>query len=491
MNHIHHFAAQRQTGNPNFLRIGVFSLGFFALILSNLLYQPSSGQPRDLGETIDQYLSIRTEMGRFSGAVLVAKEGKILLRKGYGYAEVEKQLPFTPETQIEIASISKMFTAMAALKLRAQDKLRLEDSICKYLTDCPEAWTPITVQQLMRHTAGIPDYEEKLELGSDKYLAFMTQPDTSARIVENARKLPLDFKPGEKFSYSNTGYIVLSYVVQKAAGMPFAEFVSKQLLQPAGMKHSGMLGTSEAPKQLANGYTHSDLGWEKTLAGQPLTAGHLKKLPPLALTPPAGDACLYSTVDDLYRWSQVMEGSSFVSAAEVEEVFTPGRGNYGYGWFVDNGFNRKRMRHNGMLPGYVSDFIRFPTEKITIILFSNLDTTPLSRIARDVSAIVLGTPYDMPVRGKVVSLTEQQIAQLLGDYKTAEGPILTIRKEPAFLMAAIKGRYTAGLIPLSPTEFYFPLADGKAIFTLDETGKAVKVNMRYSGEDHIAARVAQ
>lgn len=473
----------------NRTRIRCLTFGQVVFVLLGYLLQSTSAQSKDIAESIHQYLALRTEMGRFSGAVLVAKDGAILLRKGYGFADVEKRLPYTPETQHEVASISKMFTAMAALKLRAQGKLRLEDSICKYLADCPEVWSPVTVQQLMRHTSGIPDYEEKLELGSDKYLAFMTQPDTSSRIVADARKLPLDFKPGEKFAYSNTGYIVLSYVVQKAAGMPFAEYVAKHLLQPAGMKHSGLLGTSDAPKNLAHGYTYGDIGWEKTLAGQPLTAGHLQKMPRLTLTPPAGDACLYSTVDDLYRWSQVMEGSGFITAAEVEEVFTAGRGNYGYGWFIDNGFNRKRMRHNGMLPGYVSDFIRFPAEKITIILFSNVDRAPLSRISRDISAIVLGTPYDLPVRGKVVTLTEQQIAALVGEYKTAEGPLLTIRKEPDFLTAAIKGRYTAGLIPLSPTEFYFPLADGKAIFTLDGTGKALKVNLRYSGEDHLAERV--
>lgn len=461
---------------------------FIPLLLACLVTLPVAGQTKDIGAAINEYLSIRTEMGRFSGAVLVAKAGKILWRKGYGFADVEQRRPYTPETPHAVASISKMFTAMAALKLRAQGKLRLEDSVCQYLTDCPEAWKTITIQHLMRHTSGLPDYEEKLELGSDKYLAFMTQPDTSARIVAEARQLPLAFKPGEKFAYSNTGYIVLSYVVEKAAGVPFAEFVTKQLLQPAGMKQSGMLSAT-VPKQLAQGYTFGDIGWEKTLAGHPLTAGHLQKLPRLTLTPPAGDACLYSTVDDLYRWSRVMEGGGLVSAAEVAEVFTPGRGNYGYGWFVDNGFNRQRTRHNGMLPGYVSEFIRFPAEKITIILFSNLDRAPLSRIARDISAIVLGTPYDLPVRGKVITLTEQQIAALVGEYKTTEGALLTIRKEPDFLTAAIKGRYTAGLIPLSPTEFYFPLADGKAMFTLDETGKAVKVNLRYSGEDHRAERL--
>lgn len=461
------------------------------LILCTLLTTTVVGQSKDVETAIQQYLSIRTEMGQFSGAVLVAKNGVPLFRRGYGFADVERRRPYTPETQQAFASISKMFTALAVLKLRGQGKLRLEDSICKYLKDCPETWNPITVEHLMRHTSGLPDYEEKLELGSDKYLAFMTTPDSSARIVEDAQKLPLAFPPGKKFNYSNTGYVVLSYVVQKAAGMPFAEFVVQQLLRPAGMKNSGVLGTARQPKRLATGYTFGDLGWEKTLAGYPLTAGHLKPLPVLPRTSPAGDAWLYSTVDDLFRWSQIMEGNGFVSAAEVKEVYTAGLGNYGYGWFVDNAFSRKRTRHNGMLPGYVSDFIRFPDEKISIIIASNLDRAPLNRIARDLSAIVLGTPYDLPVRGHVIRLTEAQISALLGDYKTAEGATLTIRKDPDFLVAAIKGRYTAGLIPLTPTEFYFPLGDGKAIFTLGANGQAVQVNMRYSGEDHPAERIAQ
>lgn len=460
---------------------------FLALILFAL---PVFAQTQDIAGAVDRYLSIRAEMGRFSGAALIAQDGKIILRKGYGFADVEKRIPYTPETQHEVASISKMFTAMAALKLRDQGKLQLTDSICKYLEGCPEIWQPVTVQHLMRHTSGIPDYEEKLELASDKYLEFMTKPNASARIFEDAKKLPLDFKPGEKFHYSNTGYVILSYIVQKAAGKPFEEFVTKTILQPAGMKSSGVFGYG-TPKNLAHGYTHGDIGWEKTLAGAPLTGGHLKKIPQLPLKPLAGEANLYTTVDDLYRWSQVMDGSKLVPAEEVAEVFTPGLENYGYGWFIDRGFERKRMSHTGGLPGYISDFVKFPDDKITIILFSNLYTARLGRIRRDVTAIVLGKPYDLPVRGKVIKLTAEQIAKLEGDYKMTDGAVLTIRNAPDYLTAEIKGRYQAGLIPLSPTEFYMPLADGKAIFTLDANGRAAKVNMRYSGEDHLGERVTQ
>ncbi|HVG33611.1 MAG TPA: serine hydrolase domain-containing protein [Pyrinomonadaceae bacterium] len=464
------------------------ALLFFILFFST---PAAKGQTENTSRVIDQYLSARTEMGGFSGTVLVAKDGKIILRKGYGYADVEKRIPFTPETQHEVASISKMFTAMAALRLRHQGKLRLEDSVCKYLSDCPDIWKPITVQQLMRHTSGIADYEEALDLGSEKYMQFMTQSDASAKIFENAKKLPLDFKPGEKFHYSNTGYIVLGHVIQRAAGQPFAEFVTNNILKPVGMTHSGVLGWRSSPKRLANGYTHGDLGWEKSLAGVPLINGHLKRVPRLPLTPPEGDAWLYSTVDDLYRWSQLMDGSGFVATAEVAEVFTPGLDNYGYGWFIGNAFNRKRMNHTGALPGYVSNFIKFPDDKITIIIFSNLDRARTGSISRDVTAIVMGAPFDMPVRGQVVKLSLEQLSRLEGVYKMADGKLLTISNAPDFLTAELKGRYTAGLIPLSPTEFYFPLGDGRAIFTLDAKGQATKVNMRYGGEDHIAERMPQ
>ena len=464
---------------------------FLIMFTLSVSTQPTFGQAKDIANSIDQYLSTRTNLGRFSGAVLIAKDGMIILRKAYGFADVERQIPYTLETTQDVASVTKMFTAMAALKLRDRGKLSLDGSICDYLVDCPEIWKPITVRHLMRHTSGIPDYEEKLELGSDKYLAFMIHPDATAKIIENAKKLPLDFKPGEKFSYSNTGYIVLSYVIQKASGQPFPEFVKKAILQPAGMRHSGMFGSSELPKHLANGYTHGDLGWARILGGVSLTAGHLKKLPQLPLTPPAGDGGLYSTVDDLYRWSQMMDGSRLISPEEAAEVFTPGLGNYGYGWFIDRVFERRHMWHSGVLPGYLADIIKWPDDKITVIVLTNLDRSRISRIRRDLSAIVLGLPYDMPISGKVVKLTAEQAAKLEGDYKMADGAVLNISNQPDYLTAKLKSRYIAGLIPMSPSEFYFPFYDGKAIFTLDGNGRALMVNMHYNGEDHIAERVAQ
>jgi CubicO group peptidase (beta-lactamase class C family) len=444
---------------------------------------------REIAARADEYLKTRTEMGAFSGAVLIAHDGRVLLRRGYGYADVDTRKPFTPDTQFEVASISKMFTALAALKLRDAGVLKLDDPICKYLAGCPAAWQPITIQELMRHTSGIPDYEQALEFSSPQYFAFMTMPDSSRRIFEEAKSKPLDFTPGSKFNYSNTGYIVLAFVIEKASGVPFARFVRERILRPAAMSHSGVLGTDEKPKNLAFGFTHEDLGWERFLAGVPLTEEHLEKRPIFPLTAPAGDAWLYSTVDDLYRWSTIMDGNAFVPKSEVGEVFTPGLGNYGYGWFIDTSLGHRRYRHTGSLPGYVSQIVKFPDDGLTIIILSNLDRAPMMHTGRNLSMIALGQPYDPPVRGKVVKLEETQIRALEGEFKMEDGTPLTVHNSPRFLTAELKGFFTAGLIPLSPTLFYMPLSDGIVTFTVDAKGVAQKVNFHYSALDHVATRV--
>jgi CubicO group peptidase (beta-lactamase class C family) len=452
---------------------------------------PSSSQaPAGVAESLDRYLSVRTELGRFSGAVLVAKGDRVLFRKGYGFADVARRVPYTPETRHPVASITKMFTSMAALKLRDAGRLKLDDPICSHLAACPEAWKQVTVQHLMRHTSGIPDYEEPLELGSERYLAVMTQEGASRRLVEEAKKKPLDFPPGTKFRYSNTGYLVLAQLVEAAAGRPFNDVVTVTLLKPAGMRRAGMFDGKSVPEGLATGHTHPELGWAKLLAGFPLASGHLVPRPRLPLTPPAGDAGLYGTVDDLLAWSRAMDGGALVPKAEADEVFAPGLESYGYGWFSGEGFRRRRFRHNGALPGYTSDFVKFPDDGLTLVVFCNLDRARLSATVRDVSAIVLGEPWDMPVHGAVAELSPAEYARLEGVYAMADGRTLTVTKKPDLLTAAFEGRYTAGLVPLSPTRFYFPLGDGTATFSLGAGGRAASVNIRYSAEDHVATRAA-
>jgi CubicO group peptidase (beta-lactamase class C family) len=462
--------------------------GFILAALISPLGLIAAPLPADAGARIDAYLAARSAMGGFSGAVLVVQDGKTVLRKGYGYADLVTRRPYTPDTQHPVASVSKMFTAMAALKLRDAGKLKLDDPICRYLQACPAAWAAITVQELMHHSSGIPDYESRLGIGSPAYEAFMVRRDATADIYADAKTRPLDFTPGTKFNYSNTGYIVLAMVVQAASGEHFASYVTRSLLKPAGMTHSGVLGLGPRPGALDTGYTFGDLGWDKLLGGFALTDGTLKPVPDLALTPPAGDAWLYATVDDLERWSRIMDGSTVVPTAEAQEVFTPGADGYGDGWVVDTSGDQREFEHTGALPGLTTDFVKLPDSKLTLILFCNLDRARMESIHNTLISIMQGKPYDMPVRGKPVKLADADYTRLMGSYRMADGTPLIVGHDDALLTAELKGHYQAGLIPLSATEFYFPLGDGEALFTLDAGGKVTSVDMHYHGIDHIAAR---
>ncbi len=467
------------------------ALAFFFLL--PLAPSPSRSEASaSVAESLDRYLSARTELGRFSGAVLVAKGDRVLFRKGYGFADVARRTPYTPETRHAVASITKMFTSMAALRLRDAGKLKLDDSICAHLATCPDTWKPVTVQQLMRHTSGIPDYEEPLELGSKAYLAVMTQQGSSRRLVDEAKAKPLDFPPGTKFRYSNTGYLVLADVVENAAGRPFNDFVTETLLKPAGMNRAGNVRREDTcPMGLAVGYTHPELGWAKLLAGAPLTAGHLAAQPRLPLTPPAGDAGLYATVDDLLAWSRAMDGSALVPKSEADEVFTPGLEGYGYGWFIGEGLRRQRYRHNGGLPGYTSDFVKFPDEGLTLVFLCNLDRARLSAIVRDVSAIVLGVPWDMPVSGRSRAFVRGGVRAPRrrlrdGGREEADGHEGSRTcSRPSWKAATRRAWFRSRLRGST-----FPLGDGTVTFSLGEDGRASSVNVRYSAEDHPATRIS-
>lgn len=458
---------------------------FLAALISPVA-KAAAPLPADVVARMDAYLQARTDMGGFSGAVLLAQGDRVLFSKGYGYADVEKRLRFTPSTRLEVASMSKMFTAMAALKLRDQGKLKLDDPICRYLSDCPVAWQAITIQELIHHSAGIPDYEDRLGMATEAYFALMTQAGATAALYADAKRRPLEFAPGTQYDYSNTGYLVLAQVVQSAAGEPFARYVTDTLLKPAGMSDSGVLGVGPRPSGLANGYSFGYVGWDKLLGGFSLTDGTLKRVPELALTPPAGDAWLYTDVMDLYRWSRIMDGSALVPAEEAREVFTPAMEGYGDGWIISGQDGDLEYEHSGMLPGYVSDLVKLPAGDVTLVVLCNLDRARLHSITRSLIAMTRGEPYDPPLRGRPVALGAAALSRLTGDYRTADGETLRVAVDEGMLSASLPGRYVAGLIPLSDTRFYMPFADGEASFMLGPDGHAHALNMRYDGRDHPA-----
>jgi D-alanyl-D-alanine carboxypeptidase len=468
------------------MRILCFFTAIAVAILSSSPLRAAEGDWAAKAQQLDGYASKMYSLGRFNGVVLVAR-GEDVYRGAFGYANIAKRMKNANDTQFEIASLSKMFTAVAILKLRDAGALKLGDSICKYLDSCPSTWKTITIDEVLHHRSGLPDYEDSLEIESPAYYAFMTAPESSKRILEREATVPLDFPPGTKFNYSNTGYVVLGFIAERAARKTYAAYLHATIFGPAGMNDTGVVGVDAAPR-LAVGYT-ADTTWAKKLPGFTLDEVRASPVPALSLTAPEGDAGIFSTADDLLAWGQIMLGAKpdLVSAAERAEILHDVEG-YGDGWMVEPAFGLPHFFHTGELPGYLSFLSVFPDSATIVVVLDNFDT-PTETLTRDLEAIALGKPFSEPVSGQLVTLSHAQEAALSGEYKLASGGVVCVRKDGDLLVAGLAGHYVAGLLPMAPDRFYMPLSSGLVTFTVPANGSASAMNLQYNGVDHVANRV--
>jgi CubicO group peptidase (beta-lactamase class C family) len=176
---------------------------------------------------VDTYLNSLVRIGSFSGSVLMARNGEVLLTKGYGFADREHKISNTPQTKFRLGSITKQFTAMAIIILEAQDKLDAQDPICKYLTECPEAWATITIHHLLTHTSGIPNFTDFPD-----YRRTSATPSAPEETIDRFQDEPLDFQPGESWSYSNSGYILLGHIIERVSNQSYEEFLQENIFTP-------------------------------------------------------------------------------------------------------------------------------------------------------------------------------------------------------------------------------------------------------------------
>jgi len=335
--------------------------------------------PSEVISKTDAFLNQMLKAGLFSGSILIARNGEILVSKGYGMADRQQQIPNTPQTKFRIGSVTKQFTAMAILILQAQGKLNIQDRICVYLTDCPPAWQPITIHQLLTHTSGIPNFTDFPDIHTFKKL-----PASPAQIIARFKDKPLDFKPGEKWSYSNSGYIVLGFIIEQVTGASYEAFLQQHIFTPLKLLDTGY---DHNNAQLARGYADS-----------------VSEADTLDMSAPYAAGALYSTVEDLYRWDQALYTEALVAPDLHTKMFTPfaaipesfasiheitGFG-YGYGWFIGRLFNRQVFFHPGGIEGFRASIYRFPADRVTVIVLSNQESTDTDLVSRQLAQIVFG-----------------------------------------------------------------------------------------------------
>jgi CubicO group peptidase (beta-lactamase class C family) len=322
--------------------------------------------PQDVISSIDADLDNLVQEGAFSGSVLIAQGDNVLLSAGYGMADVENNVPNTPQTRFHIGSVTKQFTAMAVLILRAQGRIDLEDRVCSHIPDCPDHWKEITIHPLLTHSSGLPD--------SWSFYADKNKPGVSynpEEIIDWFEDAPLDFEPGDRFSYSNTGYLLLGYLVEQVSGQSYEVFLRQQIFEPLGMTNTGR---AHDDTDLAVGYNTN--GFEAEFIN-----------PSLAYS--AGG--LYSTVEDLHRWDQSLYTEELIPEELLDTMFTPfiltphlpyappyDQASYGYGWFVGEHLGRRVAGHGGTYNGFRALIERYPDDEISIIILSNLGSSDVS-----------------------------------------------------------------------------------------------------------------
>ncbi len=413
---------------------------------------------QDPAAKLDEYLTTATQLGRFSGSVLVAREGTILLSKGYGMANQELDVPNTPQTKFRIGSVTKTFTAAGVLLLQERGRLSVQDPVCKYLTDCPDTWGEITLHHLLTHTSGIPDY-----LSFPDYFRTMRDPVSPAELIARFRDRSLDFPPGREYRYSNSGYILLGQVIARASGQGYAEFLRQNIFLPLKMLNTGYDLPVRVLKNRASGYSRTGA----TVINAPFIA--------TAVTHSAG--ALFSTVEDLYLWDQGLYTDRPLGAASRAAMFTAVKNDYGYGWGVGKEINRRNIAHTGMINGFTAILSRFPDERLIIIVLTNSDHTApgVRRVARDLAAIVLGEPYDLPRARASVAVAVEILDSYVGEYEVQPGSLVTITRIGARLAVQTVPLPPYDLVAESETRFYCDVLDTYISFVRDEAGRVTEL----------------
>ncbi len=304
--------------------------------------------------------------------MLIADHGKPIFRKALGFANREWNVPATPDTVFRIGSTTKTFTATAILQLAEEGALTLDDPIAKYYSAAPAAWSGITLRHLLNHTSGIPDF---VQVNGFIRGAARLQ-DRPEELVGLVRDQPLEFAPGSKFHYSNTGYVLLGLVIEKVSGKRYANYLADTFFKPLGLSHTAYDDFADLVENRASGY------WRP--AG-PFENARL-------MTPEASDAsgALRSTADDLLAWDQALHAGKLLSRASLEAMFTDYGHGYGLGSFVETRHGHRLWDHGGNVPGFCSAFEYYPDDGVTVIVLDNVEGQDAERLASELAGAYFG-----------------------------------------------------------------------------------------------------
>ncbi len=333
--------------------------------------------------SVDAFIKAEMEKQKIPGVSLaVVKDGKPLIVKGYGFANLEHQVPVKPETIFQSGSVGKQFTAMAVMMLVEEGKIGLDEKISKYLGEVPEAWANVTVRHLLTHTGGFTDYPRDFDFRKD-----YTEED----LLKRTKEVPTAFAPGEKWAYSNLGYVTLGIIIHKVSGKFYGDFLKERVFGPLGMTTARVISEADIVPNRASGYVLRD--------------GEVKNqswvAPSLNTT---ADGALYLTIHDMIKWDEALANGKLIGKSGYDALWSPvklndGRNHpYGFGWSLRTMNGKRVIEHGGSWQGFKAHIARYPDNKLTVIVFANLAQANQERLATGVAGIV-----DAELLPKVIS----------------------------------------------------------------------------------------
>ncbi len=431
----------------------------------------------ELGRRIESALDGFYKPDEPGATVIVVKDGQTLLRKAFGMGSVAQQLALRPDMVMRLGSITKQFTAVGILLLADEGKLALTDPITRFIADYPVADQKVTIEHLLTHTSGIKSYTAK-----PGFMQTLAKDVTVQQMVDSIKPDPLEFEPGTRWRYSNSGYFLLGAIIEKASSMAYADFMAQRIFEPLGMVHTAYEGHERQSAPRAAGHRRGKEGFE------PATV--------ISMTQPYAAGALASTVDDLARWDAAITAGKLLRPATWANALTRYRlvsgelTSYGHGWDISQLQGSRVIAHGGGIDGFATYALRLPQEKVFVAVLSNADGGLLRPevVANRVAALAIGKPFP---DFKPVVLDAKALDALTGVYRMNAKESRTVERAGNNLVLARKGGPRAVLTPYGEKRFFREGSLLHAEFESDAKGVITGLTVHQSSGPQTFARTAE
>jgi CubicO group peptidase (beta-lactamase class C family) len=397
-------------------------------------------------ESIDVLVSSEMARQHIPGlAIGIYKRGHILLAKGYGLANIELSVPVRPETVFQSGSVGKQFVSAAIMLLVEEHKLSLDDSIARYIPGSPPAWQSIRLKHLLSHTSGLAEYESDERVGprGDFYLRLDFTDDELLKKIE---ALPIEWRPGEKWGYRNTNYLLLGFVIQAVSGKPYAEYLQERIFKPLAMTSTRLISERDIIANRSSGYE--------------LDAGKIKNQQWVSPTfNSTADGALYFNVLDLAKWDEALYTTRLLAQSSLDRMWTvyrlddgrPNWAGYGFGWFIDRQNGHRVLSHGGAWQGFTCQISRYTEDSLSVVVLTNLDSDHSDpEVIAEVIAGLVDPPL-MPQKFAPIKDSKPELASVVRANLDRLIAGEDIRPTPAAeLLAGLPFEERSALIPEEP-----------------------------------------